>query len=98
MRATVVTAHLSQILVDAITAADTHQHIKFYTMISKSPRFKASMGYMLEKPFDVVLLGCQNSPTLVCTPGPHATARLENIPVCKVISIITGYSSFKKAN
>lgn len=71
----VATDYLNQVLTEATAAANPHQRVKFYKMMTIRPGFESPALYMLRSFFYAWFFNCQKSPKLRCSAAPGIRPR-----------------------
>src|SRR5947208_12711259 len=79
---TVATDYFNQVLTEATAAADPHQRIKFYKMMSIRPGFESSALYILRSFFYAWFFNCWKSPKLQCSATPGTSPEFSTLPTC----------------
>ena len=95
----VATDYLNQVLTEATAAADPHQRIKFYKMLSIRLGFESSAFYILQSFFYTWFFNYWKSPKLQCSAAPGTSPpEFSILPTCDNVYQITKILSLKSAN
>jgi hypothetical protein len=95
----VATDYFNQVLTEAYAAADLHQRIEFYKMLSIRAGFESSALYILRSFFYAWFFNCWKSPKLQCSAAPgKPRSEFSILPTCENVYRIMKISSLKSAN